>query len=132
MNEPFQMRVAPWIKSCFGDDLSAIDLRERAHRFVEEAMELAQATGCTEDEAHDLVRYVFGRPSGAAMQEVGGVMMTLAALCLLADIDMHKAADVELDRCWANVAGIRAKHASKPHASPLPGGISCPPARARR
>lgn len=93
---------------------------ERNHRFVEEALELAQACGCSASEAHQLVDYVYGRPVGEKAQEVGGVMVTLAALCLAQGLDMHEAGEIELARIWTKVEAIRAKQAAKPKHSPLP------------
>lgn len=104
---------------CFGAEIAA-DCDERNHRFLEEALELVQACGCTASEAHQLVDYTFGRPPGEPMQEVGGVMVTLAGLCLANGLDMHIAGDVELTRVWRKVEQIRAKHAAKPKHSPLP------------
>jgi hypothetical protein len=118
--ESFQSRVQPWMMACFGAEISA-DRIERNHRFLEEALELVQSTGCTQSEAHQLVDYVYGRPQGEINQEVGGVMVTLAALCLANGIDMHEAAETELARIWTKVEKIRAKQAAKPKHSPLPG-----------
>ncbi|MDR9847077.1 hypothetical protein [Herbaspirillum huttiense] len=115
----FQSRVKPWMLECFGQAISD-DLVERNHRFLEEALELVQSTGCTQGEAHELVDYVFGRPVGEPEQEVGGVMVTLAALCLAAKMDMHAAGDKELARVWTKVEQIRAKQAAKPKFSALP------------
>ena len=119
--EQFQSRVQPWMMECFGPVIAA-DRTERNHRFLEEALELVQATGCTQSEAHQLVDYVFGRPVGDPLQEVGGVMVTLAALCLASGLDMHDAGEVELARISAPelVVKIRAKQAAKPKHSPLP------------
>lgn len=119
VEQPFQRRVQPWMLACFGAEISA-DKAERNHRFIEEALELVQATGCTADEAHQLVDYVYGRPVGDPAQEVGGVMVTLAALCLAHDMDMHGAGETELARIWTKVEQIRAKQAAKPKHSPLP------------
>ncbi|WP_249183276.1 hypothetical protein [Burkholderia cenocepacia] len=116
----FQTRVQPWMLECFGVETSA-DRVERNHRFLEEALELVQACGCTASEAHQLVDYTFGRPLGEPAQEVGGVMVTLAGLCLANDLDMHAAGETELARVWTKVEQIRAKHAAKPRHSPLPG-----------
>jgi len=116
---PFQSRVQPWMLACFGPEIAA-DTVERNHRFLEEALELVQACGCTKDEAHQLVEYVYGRPVGEKAQEVGGVMVTLAALCLAQGLDMHAAAETELARIWTKVEQIRAKQAAKPKGSPLP------------
>lgn len=115
----FQQRVQPWMMACFGAEISA-DREERNHRFLEEALELVQSCGCTASEAHQLVDYVFCRPVGEPAQEVGGVMVTLAALCLPNDLDMHQAGEKELARIWTKVEAIRAKQAAKPKHSPLP------------
>ncbi len=116
---PFQARVGLWMDSCFGPDISA-DRMERNHRFAEEAMELVQACGMSRQEAIQLVDYVYDRPVGEPSQEVGGVMVTLAALCLANAMDMTGAAETELARVWTKIEQIRAKQAAKPKHSPLP------------
>lgn len=119
--KPFQQRVYPWLLVCFGAKI-ANDRVERNHRFLEESLELVQSLGLTQSEAHQLVDYVFGRPVGYPPQEVGGVMVTLAALCLANGMDMHEAGEVELARIDvpAVIEKIRAKQAAKPNNSPLP------------
>lgn len=124
-NDSFQGRVRPWMMACFGAEISA-DGAERNHRFLEESLELVQACGCTASEAHKLVDYVYGRPVGVREQEVGGVMVTLAALCLAQDLDMHDAGETELARIWMKVEAIRAKQAAKPKHSPLPAAAPQP------
>lgn len=118
--ETFQGRVWPWMLACFGEEVSC-DGTERNHRFLEEALELVQACGCTQSEAHQLVDYAYNRPEGDVNQEVGGVMVTLAALCLANGFDMHQAGEAELSRIWKNIEKIRAKQAAKPRHSPLRG-----------
>lgn len=117
--EQFQARVQPWMTECFGPAIAG-DREERNHRFFEEAGELVQACGMTASEAHQLVDYTWGRPVGEKSQEVGGVMVTLAALCLANGLDMHADAETELARIWTKVEQIRAKQAAKPKHSPLP------------
>lgn len=131
LTEAFQQRVRPWMLACFGEQIAA-DATERNHRFLEEALELVQSCGCAAGEAHQLVDYVYGRPVGERAQEVGGVMVTLAALCLAQVIDMHEAGETELARIWTKVDAIRAKQAAKPKNSPLPGPSATPPAGERR
>lgn len=123
--EAFQQRVQPWMLACFGEEISR-DVIERNHRFLEEALELVQSTGCTASEAHQLVDYVYGRDVGDPPQEVGGVMVTLAALCLATGMDMHSAGETELARVWTKVEKIRAKQAAKPKHSPLPQHVASP------
>lgn len=124
--EHFQQRAKPWLLKCFGEAIAG-DREERNHRFLEEALELVQACGCTASEAHQLVDYTFGRPVGEKSQEVGGVMVTLAALCLAQGLDMHAEGETELARINAPdmVLKIRAKQAAKPKHSPLPAHSSC-------
>lgn len=117
--ESFQQRVQPWMLACFGEMIAG-DREERNHRFLEEALELVQACGCTTHEALQLVDYVYGRPVGDPPQEVGGVMVTLAALCLANQMDMQQCGETELARIWTKVEAIRAKQAAKPKYSPLP------------
>lgn len=112
-NQSFQARVAPWMEECFGDAISN-DKTERNHRFLEESLELVQSLGLTTSEAHKLVDYVFSRPVGEPQQEVGGTMVTLAALCLASDMNMHDCAEAELTSIFGNVEKIRTKNLSKP------------------
>lgn len=123
--ETFQERVQPWMLACFGAEIAS-DKVERNHRFLEEALELVQACDCTREEAHQLVDYVYGRPVGVHYQEVGGVMVTLAALCLSQGLNMHQCGETELARIWTKVEQIRAKQAAKPRNSPLPGASPIP------
>lgn len=117
----FQGQVDQWMLECFGREI-ANDKIERNHRFLEEALELVQACGCSSADAHMLVEYVFNRPKGAVGQEVGGVAVTLAALCSANAVDLNVEAHREVERICLpeNIEKIRAKQAGKPRNSPLP------------
>lgn len=119
MIQSFQQRVLNWLMECFSMEICR-DTQERCHRFTEEALELVQSLGMTKSEAHQLVDYVYGRAAGDMQQEVGGVMVTLAALCSSQDMGMEAAGEIELARIWNNIEKIRAKQAAKPRHSPLP------------
>ncbi|WP_425221749.1 hypothetical protein [Pseudomonas sp.] len=121
-DEAFQQRVQAWMLECFGSAIAA-DRAERNHRFLEEALELVQSLGCSADEAHRLVDYVYGRPTGEPVQEAGGVMVTLAALCAASELDMAEAGERELTRISQpeTMLRIREKQRKKPAMSPLPG-----------
>jgi hypothetical protein len=114
----FQQRVRQWTLACFGQAI-ADDKIERNHRFLEESLELVQALGCTQSEAHQLVDYVFSRPQGTAVQECGGVLVTLAALCNANGLNMEPCGSDELARVYTKIDQIRAKQAAKPKHSPL-------------
>ena len=115
----YQERVGRWMLACFGRHVSR-DRAERNYRFLEEALELVQSTGCTAHEAHQLVDYVFNRPIGDPVQELGGTMVTLAALATASGLNVDTAAETELARAWDIIDKIGAKAAAKPKFSPLP------------
>jgi hypothetical protein len=118
----FQKRVQEWLMACFSMEICR-DGVERNHRFLEESLELVQSLGCTASEAHQLVDYVFGRPVGEPMQELGGTLVTLNALASANDMDIAAAGETELARVWTKIDVIRAKQASKPKHSPLPAAL---------
>jgi hypothetical protein len=116
----YQKEALSWASKCFGPT-APFDLKERRDRFLEEALELYQATGGALDEAAELCQYVYGRPVGEVDQEVGGVGLTLSLLCSARGLDLGTALDTELARVWGKIEKIRIKQAAKPHNSPLPG-----------
>lgn len=115
----FQDRVKDWMTACFPAEATS-DVQERLHRFLEEALELAQASGGSREDAIALVDYVFSRPPGQPQLEAGGVMVTLAGLCSASGFDMAEAGETELSRNWDRLEIIRAKRAARPDNSPLP------------
>lgn len=115
----FQKRVTDWMSVCFSPDIT-LDVNERMYRFLEEALELAQASGCSPEDARELVEYVFRRPIGEAKLEAGGALVTLAGLCAASGIDMLAAGEEELARNWERLEIIRAKRAQRRSHSPLP------------
>lgn len=115
----FQHRVHEWMLECFSVEICQ-DTQERCHRFTEEALELVQSLGMSASEAHQLVDYVYGRPIGEPYQEVGGCMVTLAALCNATNLKMVEHGESELVCIWKNIEKIRSKQATKPKHSPLP------------
>lgn len=117
--QSFDEAVDEWLIECFGETI-ARDKVERNHRFLEEALELVQSAGCSRQEAHKLVDYVFGRPRGELRQEVGGTYVTLLALCAAHDIDLLEAGSEELQRIQGRIEQIREKQRNKPRFSALP------------
>lgn len=117
----FQQRVDRWMQQCFGEEIRW-DRTERNYRFTEEALELVQSCGMSKEDVLKLVDYVYSRPSGYSWQEVGGVMVTLAALCSAQGTNMKIQAEAELQRINepAVLERIREKQKNKPQRSPLP------------
>ena len=107
-----------WVATCFGETIQ-LDPVERNHRFLEEALELVQSCDMSAKEAHMLVDYVFNREAGEKSQELGGVLLTLAALCNAQNSDMVASAETELRRVWLKIDKIREKQKAKPREIPL-------------
>ncbi|WP_234892227.1 hypothetical protein [Agrobacterium vitis] len=126
--ETLQSRVQPWMMACFGPEISA-DKLERGDRLLEEVFELLQSGDYPRERIRALEDYTWSRPQGEPKQEVGGVMVTLAAYCLAHDLNMHEAGEVELARIWTKVEKIRAKQAAKPTGSALPIAVAKMPAQ---
>lgn len=116
----FQKRADNWVITCFGIG-TARNTVERSHRFIEEALELYQASGGDLSSAQKLAVHVFAKPEGVIADEVGGTMVTLASLCSALGVDMEIAADDEIRKLWQKIVEKRAKHFSKDPESPLPG-----------
>ena len=109
------------MRECFGDVIP-FDKVERGDRLLEEVLELLQSGGYDPARVAALVAYVWARPVGDPPQEVGGVMVTLAAYCLAFGLDMQGAGEIELARILRPeiMDKIRAKQATKPTGSALP------------
>jgi hypothetical protein len=118
----YQHHVHVWSVETVGF-AAATDLKERAARFLEEALELAQAAGLTEANVEILAGYVFNRPTGELPQEIGGTYLTLASLAQAAGVDMEDRGWAELTRVQRPeiIEKVRRKQATKPHFSVLPG-----------
>lgn len=119
----FRRNVYKWLCDCLGV-WKANDKKTRVYRFLEEALELAQATGCSREDALALVDYVYNREPGVVEQEIGGVMLTLAGLSSAIHApELSVCMNNELDRVIKNIDKIRLKDSLKPNNSPLPGNI---------
>ena len=112
-----QEHVLAWAIRTFGPE--AASPLERALRFLEESVELYQATthgqrGIAFDAIKKTVERVYSRPVGDVRREVGGVAVTLLALCEVAGVRL---AEAERDE-WGRVQSIprrefQARHAIK-------------------
>lgn len=117
----FQARVEPWLLACFGEEI-ADDTLERRDRAVEEFFEFLQWSDYPRERLAALEAYVWSRPVGEGHQELGGMMVTIAAMARAYRLDMHECGEVELARILAPeiIEKIRAKQAAKPTGSALP------------
>ncbi len=116
----YQMRVYAWLIACFGQAVT-FDRMQRNHRFLEEALELVRSLGCTREDAHILVDFEYDRKAGDPQQEVGGSLLTLAAICVANGYNLEDLGEIELARAWGRIEQIREKQKEKPFNSPLPG-----------
>lgn len=71
---------------------------ERAARLVEEAVEICQVQGVSEEVIHRIVCRVYSRPVGRLEQEIGGTTLALMAVAENAGLSMDKCAEDEFNR----------------------------------
>ncbi len=105
--------VLAWAAEMFGP--VAMDADERTFRFLEEAIELAQARGIQLADIHAIAGRTYSRPSGAVPREIGQCQLTLEALAAQAGCDAHHEAKYEFDRVreipreeWARRHAVKA------------------------
>lgn len=89
-----QHRVREWMHTIFPVPLYT-NTEQRCLRFLEESTELVQALGLSRDQAAGVLDYVYSREIGIPSQEVGGTMITLAALCATEGLDAEQEAFTE-------------------------------------
>lgn len=111
-----QARVRAWTTATFGGKV-ADDTGERAHRFIEEALELAQACGVSIEKVSAIAERVYSRSVGDLSQEIGGVGVTLLALCENVGVSAEAEECRELERVLSiPPERFRAKQAEKARA----------------
>lgn len=111
-----QKLIMNWIRDTFGviPGLDVESPRERAMRFLEEALELCQAAGLTQGDVYSMARYTYGRPAGVLAQEVGGVAVTLYALCEVFGVSASQAEFDEIGRVMdISPDKFQARHVAK-------------------
>ena len=114
-----QEKVRVWVLQVLGAE-TCKNKTERTNRFLEEAIELAQSAGCSKQDAIALVEYVYNKEPGEAYQEVGDVLITLAAFCTAFKLDMAACGSLKLNDNWTDSEKIRAKFLNRPEQGPLP------------
>jgi NTP pyrophosphatase (non-canonical NTP hydrolase) len=88
--------VLHWAKTTFGN--VAMDPIERALRMMEEAAEVAQGVGVPLDMLQRTVTRTYQRPVDDPKKEVGGLLVTVYALCARLEIDPQEALEIEVER----------------------------------
>lgn len=116
---PLIRRIASWVTLRFGLSVYT-DRYERGRRFLEECLELNQALGVTREDALRLVDYVYARPIGDPGQELGGVAITLLALCDACNLDF----EFELRRELYRIELKTVEHFQKRQAAKAEAGVS--------
>lgn len=114
----FQQKVSDWLNRCFGHSEGS-DLHRRRARFIEEAIELAQAVGANRETIHAMVNRVYDRPLGEVQDEFGGVLISVSALASSLDLGLEELASSALSSVETRIEDIRKRNLLKPHADVL-------------
>lgn len=99
MSKSRQQNFYQWVRDTYGPEASGP--RERALRFTEEALEVAEASGLTIVDVMKLVGRAFSRPTGKLRVELAQAVLTLEGLAESYGYDVHDDADKELERVRA-------------------------------
>ena len=108
-----QHLVIERVKAMFGEEIANNKL-ERNFRFIEETLELVQSLNMTKEQVLAVVEYTFNRPIGEPQQELGGVLVTLFALCGANNLNAEDAFARDMSYCKENSDKIREKRFKKP------------------
>jgi hypothetical protein len=118
----WQQIIGEWVVRCFGS-ASFKSVSERARRVLEEAIELAQASGVPLNDALYLTRYVYNRPVGEIPQELAGLSLTMLALAESHGLDLDEIQKAEIDR----VLSLPVEHFKKRLAVKVAAGVAIGP-----
>ena len=106
-----QALILNWAHRTFGQ--VALSRLERAARLFEEAAEVAQAAGVSEEMCGRILKRTYSRPVGNVVQELGGCAVTLLAMCEVTGNSFEAVLKQEVDRCIERGPSFAAKHAEK-------------------
>jgi len=110
--DELQTRVLEWVRETFGEE--TFNPRERVLRFLEEAIELAQAEAVPYAQAVRVLNHVYDKPPGDPLLEVGGVGTTLLAYCASKNVSADQAERTEAARVFAiDQTYFRERHNAK-------------------
>lgn len=110
--QSLQDGLAEWATEAFGAE-TITDLKTRAMRTLEEAVELAQALGVDEEACHRQVVHTYSRPVGDPAQEIAGVINGALMAAEGLGVDGLLVAEEELHRVWGCIDEIRIKNLTK-------------------
>lgn len=111
-------RFLMWAHDTFGP--VALNPRERAMRFTEEAVELAHACLIDEETMLAIVKRVWSRLPGEVPKEIGQALVTLELLAKVIDVD----ADAEATQEFYRVQSIPKEEWAKRHGAKVALGIA--------
>ena len=121
LGNSMEQLTGKWMEKCFGTSPELLALKssvtERVARIVEEMTELAQSEGITRDEVVRLVDDVYAREIGDPRQELGGVMICLAAYAYTKGFSLQDEWSAEYRRIGHpdKIEKIRARQDTKFH-----------------
>lgn len=118
MNNVRQADIYQWSQNTFGETAALPD--ERALRFIEEALELAQACGLNHKEVMKVAARVYSRERGNKFREFGQAGLTLEALAECHRVDLNDAANHEFKR----ILKIPQEEFAQRHAAKVADGIA--------
>lgn len=107
-----QRLVLRWATRVFGTITTRIE--ERAMRVVEEAIEVAQAAGISQNTVEKILYRIYGKEPGRIEEEMGGLLVTTLAMCEVLGAEADELERNEIERILALPEGrVQEKHETK-------------------
>lgn len=107
-----QALVVTFVEAAFGK--GAMASNERCARFIEEAIELAQAEGVPAELIHKTADIVYSRPVGQIERELGGISLCLLAYAQSRNLMLDEMEVAELERVYSkSIDHFKARHQEK-------------------
>lgn len=116
-----QIAVEQWVRQMFGEN-SASDIKERAMRLLEEAIEVAQSVGIEERHVCKLAAHVYDAPAGDPQQELGGVGVCALAFAAAIGVSCDYREELELKRIQSKTR----EHFASRHQVKVDAGVALP------
>lgn len=113
-----QQEVLDWATEMFGP--VARNLDERGARLAEEAIEVAHTAGVPIEVIIKIAERIYTKPKGEMRSEIGGVALTLDAICALVGTNPDWEAMQEFDR----VTHLPKEHWTSRHTAKVSGGTA--------
>jgi len=92
---------------------SVMDKDKRRNHFIQEALELFRTMGGSAETARALTTAAYSKPASEVVVEIGDVMISLAGVGFVHDVDIVQAAYNRMDDGWKSIEAVPVKQGKR-------------------